>query len=130
MKQIQVTGKRKNAVARAILKQGTGKIKINKFDLNLFKPELLKMRITEPLVLAGEVANKVDINVNVYGGGVHGQAEAIRLTIGKALVQYDKKLKKTFLDYDRHLLVGDIRRKEQYKPNDSKARAKRQKSYR
>lgn len=130
MKQIQVTGKRKNAVARAVLRDGKGIIKINKFDLNLLKPELLKMRITEPLTLAGDIANKVDININVYGGGIHGQAEAIRLTIGKALAQYDKKLRKVFLNYDRQLLIGDIRRKEQYKPNDSKARKKRQKSYR
>ena len=58
------------------------------------------------------------------------QAEASRLAIARALSQLQPSLKKVFLSYDRHLLVPDVRFKETYKPNDSKARAKRQKSYR
>ena len=89
-----------------------------------------KLRIIEPFVLAGDLAKEIDLEVNVRGGGVNGQADAIRLAVARALVSYNGKLKKTFEDYDRLLLVADVRRKEVCKPNDSKARAKRQKSYR
>ena len=73
-----------------------------------------------------------DIKVSVKGGGQQSQIEAARLAIGKAIVTYTKsaELRKTFLNYDRNLLIADVRRKEAYKPNDSKARKKRQKSYR
>lgn len=127
---IQTSGKRKSAIARATLTSGKGKVIINNTSLDAYTPELSKQRIMEPLMLAEGVANTVDINVLVAGGGFQGQTEAVRLAIGKALVEYDKKLKRTFLDYDRHLLVADIRRKESRKPNDSKARAARQTSYR
>lgn len=130
MKPIQVTGKRKRAVARATLKAGKGIVRINQFNLSLYKPDMARMRIEEPLAIVGDVATKVDIDVRVNGGGIHGQTEAVRLAIGKVLVEYDKKLKKQLLSYDRHLLVADVRRKEQRKPNDSKARKARQKSYR
>ncbi|MBI2151291.1 30S ribosomal protein S9 [Candidatus Woesearchaeota archaeon] len=127
---IVTQGKRKQAIARAALKPGKGKIKINGTYLDFYGERLLQMRISEPLVLAGDVAQKIDIEVIANGGGINGQADAIRLAIARALVQYDKKLKKTFDEYDRLLLVADVRRKEVRKPNDSKARAKRQKSYR
>ena len=93
---------------------------------------MCRMKIREPLILAGDVANKVDISVNVGNGGVNGQAEASRLAVAKALLEYTKseRLKEQFLKYSRTLLVADVRRKEVCKPNDSKARAKRQKSYR
>ena len=127
---IQTTGKRRTAVARATLQPGKGKVKINSFYLESYTPEIAKMRIQEPLLLAGDTAKKVDIKVKVEGGGWNGQADAVRLAIGKALVAFNKELKKPFLDYDRQLLIADVRRKEQCKPNDSKARSKRQKSYR
>ena len=98
--------------------------------LENYGSDILRLRISEPLILAGDTIKKVDIFVNAFGGGINGQADAIRLAIARALVQHDKKLKKTFDDYDRLLLVADVRRKEVCKPNDSKARAKRQKSYR
>lgn len=129
-KVIQTQGKRKRAVARASLSEGKGKIKINGQFLNSYGNEMLRLRIGEPLTLAGELAKKVDINVRVSGGGANGQADAIRLAIARALVQHEPKLKKDFEEYDRLLLVADIRRKEVCKPNDSKARSKRQKSYR
>jgi len=84
----------------------------------------------EPLVLAGEVAKKVNIDVKVNGGGVNGQADACRLAIARALVEFDASLENTFDEYDRLLLVADVRQNEESKPNDSKPRAKRQKSYR
>ena len=127
---IHTQGKRKRSIARATLKPGRGNVKINGQYLQNYATDMLRLRISEPLVLAGDVAGKVDISVNVIGGGVNGQADAIRLAMARALVQHDKNLKKTFDDYDRLLLVADVRRKEVCKPNDSKARAKRQKSYR
>lgn len=130
MKVIHTSGKRKRAVARATLKLGKGKIKVNKVLLDNFTPKLARLKLREPLLLAGDIANNVDININVFGGGIMGQAEASRLAIARALVKYDKKLEETFLKYDRHLLVADVRYKETYKPGDSKARKKRQKSYR
>lgn len=129
-KAIVTSGKRKTSVARASLKEGKGVVRVNTVLLDNIKPELLKNRIQEPIILAGKSAQKVDISVTVNGGGVTSQANAIRLAIARALVEFDKKLEKDFLEYDRQLLVADIRRKEVCKPNDSKARAKRQKSYR
>ncbi len=131
-KAIHVSGTRKTAVARATLKQGNGKIKINKILLDNYQPALARQKIREPLLLAKKFAEKVDIEVNINGGGVMAQAEAARLAIARALLEYTKsgELKKLFLGYDRQLLVADVRRKEMCKPNDSKARKKRQKSYR
>lgn len=127
---IHTRGKRKSAVARATLKAGNGNIKINGSGLDSYGTEMMRLRIIEPLILAGDAAKKVDCSVNVHGGGMSGQADAIRLAIARALVEHDEKLKKTFTAYDRLLLVADVRQKEVCKPNDSKARAKRQKSYR
>jgi small subunit ribosomal protein S9 len=129
-KTIQTKGKRKRAVARATLSSGKGKIKINGQYLNNYSDDVLRMRISEPLTLSGDVSKKINLNVSVTGGGINGQADAIRLAMARALVEHEPKLKKTFEDYDRLLLVADVRRKEVCKPNDSKARAKRQKSYR
>ncbi len=127
---IHASGKRKRAIARATLKEGKGKVRINGMFLDNFGDEIARLRIKEPLVLVGDIANKIDLNVSVNGGGINGQVDAIRLAIARTLVEYDKKLKKLFDDYDRWLLVADVRRKEVCKPNISKARAKRQKSYR
>ena len=132
MKSIIISGKRKRAIARATLKQGTGKVRINRKLLDNFTPKLARMKIREPLLIAGDVINKIDITVNVKGGGIISQADAARLVIAKSIVKWfnDSKLEEKYLTYDRQLLVADVRRKEPRKPNDSKARAKRQKSYR
>ena len=131
MKTIQTSGRRKLAVARATLTAGSGRITINGTDLSLYKPKYLQLRIQEPLLIAGKDAEKVDIAVRVSGGGVTGQADAARLVIARALVEHKSGLKETFLQYDRNLLVADVRFKEKRKPNThGKARAKRQKSYR
>lgn len=126
------SGTRKRAIARATLSEGSGIIKINNILLDNFEPELARMKIREPLLLAESLAGKVDISVRINGGGYMSQAEAARLAIARVLLSYSKgdSLKNIFLKYDRHLIVADVRRKEMYKPNDSKARAKRQKSYR
>lgn len=128
---INTSGKRKSAIARATLKPGKGKIRINNSFLDNYPNPILKLRIQEPLILAGDLVKTLDIDIKVAGGGINGQAEAIRLALGRALAQFDKKLEKEFERYDRQLLVADVRRKESRKPGrHSKARAKTQKSYR
>ncbi len=129
-KVIHTSGKRKRAIARATLTAGTGKILINQIPLPLFATHLARSRVMEPLILAGDLPAKMDIAVNVQGGGIMGQSDAARLAISRALVKHHPSLKKVFLEYDRLLLVADVRRKEACKPNDSKARKARQKSYR
>ncbi|MFH1408989.1 MAG: 30S ribosomal protein S9 [Nanoarchaeota archaeon] len=128
---IHVSGKRKRAIARATLRPGKGTITINNKHLDAYQPPIARLKIREPLILAGSHVDKVDIFVRVAGGGIMSQAEAVRLAIAKSLVQHTPSLKKVFIDYDRNLLVADVRRKEPAKPNShGKARAKRQKSYR
>ncbi len=132
-KPIVVTGKRKTSIARAVIKEGKGIIRINKKKLEALEHELARMKIQEPLILAGDsIVSKVDIKVNVKGGGWMSQAEAARNAIARALVEFtkSKELKKKFLDYDRHLLVADTRRTEPQKPYRSAARAQRQTSKR
>jgi small subunit ribosomal protein S9 len=113
------TGTRKRAVARATLRPGKGVIRINKKPIENLQPEMIKLMILEPLRLAGDVVNKYDISVIVKGGGIVGQAEAARQSIALALVAKNKKLKETFLNYDRALLVADPRRTEPHKPSRS-----------
>lgn len=127
---INAAGKRKATIAKATLKEGNGLIKVNSRPFEVYLNKLGADRVKEVIALAESTIKKVNINVKVIGGGWQSQSEASRLAIARALVKYDKKLKKVFSDYDKHLLTADIRRKEQRKPNDSKARAKRQKSYR
>jgi len=124
---IQKTGKRKRAIARAVAKSGKGKILINKKPLEIFEPEMLRLLIKEPLILAGDSVKKLDININVKGGGIFGQASAVRQAIAKTLVEYDKNLKEKFLSYDRTLLVADARRTEPHKPSRSRKGARRHK---
>ncbi len=127
------SGKRKRAVARAVLEEGNGQISINGRDyktLGFFD----KLKIEEPIRIAEHVLGKINFNVEitVKGGGEKGQIEAARVALSKAIVDFSKseELENTFFDYDRNLLVADVRRKEAYKPGDSKARSRRQKSYR
>ena len=132
MKLIQTSGNRKRAVARATLKPGKGIITINNLLLDHYQPRLARMKIMEPLLIGEKFASKVNISVKIHGGGQISQAEAARLAIAKGLVEFSKSdaLRTAFLEYDRHLLIADTRRKEPCKPGDSKARARRQKSYR
>ena len=133
MKTTNTSGKRKMAIARAVLRQGTGIVRINNIPIDFIEPKISRLKLKEPLILADDVAGKVDIDVRVAGGGISSQAEASRLAIAKALVNYTKndKLKEIFLNYDRNLLVADVRRKEAAKPNrHGQARSKVQKSYR
>lgn len=128
-----VSGKRKAAVAKATITMGNGNVMFNKRSL-LSLPQLQQLEINEPLIIAKEILGKIefDISLNVKGGGSSAQVEAGRLAIAKAIVKFtgNENLRAAFLAYDRNLLVADTRRKEARKPGDSKARAKRQTSYR
>ncbi|MDD9953288.1 MAG: 30S ribosomal protein S9 [Candidatus Woesearchaeota archaeon] len=130
-KPVHAAGKRKRAIARATIVPGKGNVMINNVSFDQYGNTLTRIRISEPLILAGDVAKTVDINVRVFGGGSTSQADAIRLAIARGLAMQHEKLKSTFLSYDRQLLVADVRRKEAGKPNHhGKARAAKQKSYR
>ena len=130
---IITSGKRKTSVARAVTTEGQGKITINGKPYEILQI-FDRLKIEEPVRIAKNVIGKInfDIKVNARGGGEKGQIEASRIAISRALVAAteSKELEKAFLDYDRTLLVADVRRKEAYKPGDSKARRKRQTSYR
>lgn len=130
-KVIIVSGKKKEVIGRGIIREGNGIIRINKKRLDTFD-WLFKTYISEPIELAKDLVSKVNIDIQLRGGGVKGQAEVARMLIAKGLVNYfeDSDLKAKFLAYDRHLLVNDIRRKEPRKPLRSKARASKQTSYR
>ena len=131
MKPLVVVGTRKKSVARATISEGKGIVRVNKRLLDNIKPEMAKMKMQEPLLIAEDLAKKYDIHVNVFGGGVISQADAVRLAIAKALVATNSKLRQEFLVYDRTLLVADVRQRESRKPNThGNARGKTQKSYR
>ncbi len=132
MKVVITSGKRKTAIAKAVVRDGVGRVRINKIPLEIFQPELARLTIMEPLIIAKDLAKKVDIDVAVNGGGVMGQAEAARTAIARGLVEWsgDEELKRTYLEYDRYLLVNDVRRKEPKKQGGRGARKRRQTSYR
>jgi len=132
-KDIVVSGKRKTAIAKASIREGTGKISVNKQPISHLS-YLRRLSLEEPIRLAQDngVPMNFDIKVNARGGGVESQIEASRLAIARAILLFTKntELRRVFLTYDRGLLVADVRRKEARKPGDSRARAARQKSYR
>lgn len=129
-----ISGKRKTAVAKLRIRDGTGKVFFNGISsdsLMLFH----KLALAEPIrIYDQELGDKLhhDFHIKVIGGGKEGQIQAARLAIAKALLEItgSETLKKAFLAYDRNMIVPDSRRKEARKPGDSKARAKRQKSFR
>ena len=132
VKVIVSSGKRKSAVARASVRKGKGLVRINNVPVELHTPNLARVMIMEPLTLAGDRSTKVDIDVNVQGGGIMGQAMASRTAVAKGLVQFleDEDLEKMYLQYDRSLMVSDPRRKLPKNPEGRGARKKHQKSYR
>jgi small subunit ribosomal protein S9 len=132
VKAVVKSGKRKRSTARAVAKKGKGVVRINSIKLDVYQSELVRGMISEPVEMAGKRMDKIDISVNVEGGGPMSQAEAVRTAIAKAIVSYtdDEELKSMFMEYDRTLLVNDTRRKEPKKPLGRGARRKRQKSYR
>ncbi|HIP17016.1 MAG TPA: 30S ribosomal protein S9 [Methanothermococcus okinawensis] len=134
MKVVHTVGKRKTSIARATAKEGKGRIRINKKPIEIIEPRYINMKLMEPVILAGEAINSMDIDIVVKGGGISSQMDAARTALGKAIVEYtgSMEIKERFLDYDRTILVSDARRTEPHKPSRSTKgpRAKRQKSYR
>jgi len=130
-KTISSVGKRKVAVARATLVPGEGQVLINGVPLQLWGTKYQRAKVEEALLLAGELGHKVNIQVKVRSGGGSGQADAVRTAVGKALAeQGGEQVRKAFMDYDRNLLVADMRQNEPWKPGRSKPRAAAQKGKR
>ncbi|MEM2875316.1 MAG: 30S ribosomal protein S9 [Candidatus Hadarchaeales archaeon] len=132
MKTVIATGRRKEALARAVLKKGSGRVYVNGRALETMEPELAKLKMMEPLMLLPELSKSVDIEVSVEGGGVMGQADAVRTAIARGLIKWsgDEKVRETLKQYDWSLIKSDVRFKEPKKPGGPGARAKFQKSYR
>jgi small subunit ribosomal protein S9 len=148
MKKITIaTGKRKRAIAIAIVRPGTGKVKITGIPIEMYPVEMARLKMLEPLLLAGKsLRSKVDIEVKVRGGGFMGQADAVRMAIAKGLIEFFRcegeneeckrsnnlsiALKEIFEEYDRTMLSGDPRRTEPEKYMRYSARRRWQKSYR
>jgi small subunit ribosomal protein S9 len=132
-KVLVVSGKRKTAVARAVVRPGAGRIRVNRTPIEIYEPEIARAKIMEPLLQAGdEVWKQVDMDVKTQGGGYMGQAEAARTAVANALLKWTKSshLRTVFTEYDRTMVAGDSRSKEPKKFGGPGARAKEQKSYR
>jgi small subunit ribosomal protein S9 len=131
-KTVNTSGKRKTAIAKATVTSGKGRVRVNHKPIELVEPEIARLKMMEPLVLAQERSDKVDIKVDVEGGGYMGQADAVRTAIARGLVLYfsDEELKQMYIHYDRSLLVNDPRRHFPKTPLGRGARKRRQKSYR
>ncbi|MBS7658221.1 MAG: 30S ribosomal protein S9 [Candidatus Bathyarchaeia archaeon] len=131
-KVLVAVGKRKTALAKAVLRPGSGRVTINAVPLEVFTPEMAQTKIMEPLIIAGDKAKEIDIEVNVIGGGVMSRADAARMAIAKGLLSFIKsaELKKKLIMYDRSMIAGDPRRTEPKKFGGPGPRRRRQKSYR
>ncbi|MBN2121848.1 30S ribosomal protein S9 [Candidatus Micrarchaeota archaeon] len=124
-------GKRKKAIARATVKEGSGRIRVNSRLVSASGNKYFKGIVEEPLLLLGPDGLKVDVNVSVRGGGEMGQAQACRTAIARALAQYfGEGIAAKFKEDDTYLLREDPRRVEPKKYKGRKARARFQKSYR
>jgi small subunit ribosomal protein S9 len=122
MEVINALGRRKTAVARVYLTKGNGKISINKREMNEFFPiDFLQAKVHQPFALTG-TAGQYDVKVNVVGGGINGQAEAVRLGISRALVEVSADYK-PMLKVEG-LMTRDPRMVERKKPGQPKARKK------
>ena len=132
-KVLVVSGKRKTATARAVIRQGVGRVRVNMTPVEIFEPVIAREKIMEPLLQAGDgVWKQLDMDVKAIGGGYMGQAEAARMAIANALLKWTKSshLRTVFTEYDRTMVAGDARSKESKKFGGPGARTKEQKSYR
>jgi len=122
MEVINTLGRRKTSVARVYLSKGKGNVTVNNRDYKEFFPvAVLQSKIVQPFTLTDTV-NQYDVKVNVAGGGINGQVEAIRLGISRALVKLDEENKP--LLKDEGLMTRDPRMVERKKPGQPKARKK------
>ncbi|HKG06233.1 MAG TPA: 30S ribosomal protein S9 [Pedobacter sp.] len=116
------SGRRKTAVARIYLKEGNGTITVNGKDHKVYFPTLPLQYIVNQSFEVSELTGQYDVNVNVAGGGVKGQAEAVRLAIAKAIVELDAEKKPALRA--KGLMTRDMRMVERKKPGRKKARKK------
>ena len=122
METIHKIGRRKTAVARVYLSEGKGKISVNKKPLNdYFTTGTLQYKVNQPMMLTGNEGN-FDININVFGGGITGQAEAIRLALSRAMCELEAENRLTLKP--EGLLTRDARMVERKKYGQKKARKK------
>ena len=127
------SGKKKTAIARATVRDGSGKVRIDSQPVELVDPEMAQLKILEPFrITDDDLRDSIDIDVSVEGGGVMGQADAARTAIARGLVQHtnDAELRDAYMEFDRSLLVNDVRQSEAKKWGGPGARARYQKSYR
>ena len=126
------SGKKKTAVARATIRDGDGIVRVNGRPVELIEPEIARLKMLEPFRIVEEVREAVSIDVTVQGGGIMGQADAVRTAIARGLVDHtkDATLRDAYMDFDRSLLVNDVRQSEPKKWGGPGARARYQKSYR
>jgi small subunit ribosomal protein S9 len=126
------SGKRKTAIARATIRQGKGRVRINSVPVEIVQPETSRYKIMEPLMICNDLCKELDIEVDVAGGGFMGQAEAARMAIARGVAKWSKSttIKKELMNYDESMITGDPRRKESKKWGGPGARRKKQKSYR
>merc|ERR1719502_796705 len=137
---VQCFGRKKTAVAVALVRTGSGQVRINGCPITTVKPDILRVKVYEPLLLLGtDKWKKVDIRLRVKGGGYTSQIYALRQAIAKGIVAYyqkyideasKKEIKDIIMAYDRSLIVADPRRCEPKKFGGRSARARFQKSYR
>lgn len=129
---VLAVGKRRTSKARVVVSEGKGRVRINNVPVHLVEPYMARAKLLEPIMLAGDYREKVDISVKTIGGGFLGQAEAARIGIAQGIVKFtkSKRLRTKYLEYDRTMLSGDPRRKEPKKFGGPGARRRKQKSYR
>ena len=120
MEMINAIGRRKSAVARVYVTEGTGKITINKVELSKYFPSAILQYVVKQPLLALEATEKYDIKAILDGGGFTGQSQALRLAIARALVKINAEDKKALKDHG--FLTRDSRAVERKKPGQPKAR--------
>jgi small subunit ribosomal protein S9 len=139
-------GQRKSSRAVATISKGSGRIRVNNIPAELLTPDIAKELVLTPISLIGELRNRIDISVQVHGGGFMGQAFASAVAISRALTGQEKggkdpkdhpytrsvreEIRRKITEYDRHLLSGDSRQTESKKFGGPGARRRKQKSYR
>ena len=130
---IITSARRKTARAQCQLTEGKGRVFVNNVPIELIPIEVVRLKIMEPLLLAGEsLASKIDAKIYTFGGGIMGQADAARMALARALVKFSgsKELEELYKQYDRTMLAGDPRETESEKWMRYSARRWRQKAYR
>ena len=140
MKMVYTHGKKRNAIANAVVQEGKGTITVNRIPIQNIEPKTLRIKIFEPILILGVNHFKnLRIKVRVSGGGPVAQLYAARMAIAKGIVAWNQKyvddeqkaiIRKNFMNYDKTLLVADNRRMEPKKSGGPGARARYQKSYR